>query len=215
MDTPLTRISLAILGALLGGGILLFGRKYYWALLGVVITFLFGFFLANFEGLEHEWQLLISGEWVSLLIALVAGGIGVLVGRWNRSVALAAIGFTAGAYIATYSNQLLLYLTGQTGAGLTWWLLLIFVAAGVLGAYFTRRNPDEALILISVTLGTAIVARALNLSTESSWTAVITLSLALVGVVLQFAVYVREQPAARGTSPTAVPAAPSRDLPSK
>ncbi len=215
MDTPLTRISLAILGALLGGGILLFGRKYYWALLGVVITFLFGFFLANFEGLEHEWQLLISGEWVSLLIALVAGGIGVLVGRWNRSVALAAIGFTAGAYIATYSNQLLLYLTGQTGAGLTWWLLLIFVAAGVLGAYFTRRNPDEALILISVTLGTAIVARALNLSTESSWTAVITLSLALVGVVLQFAVYVREQPAVRRTSPTAVPAAPSRDLPSQ
>ena len=170
MDNLLTSIALAIMGIVIGGSMLLFGRKYYWVLLGVIMLFLAAYFLATNAGLENPWLLITSGMWVETLIALAIGMVGSLLGRWNKEVALVLIGFAAGAYIITFFDHVLLYMTGQTEVTLRWWLVLLFVLAGIFGAYLTRRSPDEALILISAILGTSVVSTALNLSDESSFT---------------------------------------------
>ena len=70
--------------------------------------------------------------------------------------------------------------------------ILLFVVGGLLGLYLTRRYRAEALILVSMAVGTEIVVLALGLDMSRSYTAVIALSLALVGVVMQYADYLRE-----------------------
>lgn len=212
MDDILMRFALAILGIVIGGSMLLFGRKYYWALLGVMMLFLGANLLATYKGLENPWLLITAGNWVEILIALAIGLAGLLVGRWDKDIALTLIGFSAGAYIASFFDRILLYMSGQTDITLTWWLVLLFGLAGILGIYLIRRSPDEALVLISVVLGTSVITSALNLSDESSFTAVITLSLALVGILFQYAAYMKETgPSRRILGP--VPAAASEDLP--
>lgn len=212
MTDPLTRVSLAIMGAAIGGSILLLGRKYYWFLLGVMCMMVTAYFLATLQGLDNEVLLVTEGYWAAVLISLGAGLVGLFVGRWRHDTAVLLIGFVAGVYLATLFDHILLFLSGSTDTELTWWLLVIFAASGVLGAYLTRRNTSEALILISVALGTTVVSKALGLPNDLSLTAVLTLSLALVGIVVQFAAYVRETPRARSVLP-AVPAPGSEDLP--
>lgn len=212
MDGFLTRAVLGIAGAAVGMGLLLFGRRYYWVLFGIIVALLVSYFLAPVLGLESEVQLLLSGNWQAVLVILGAGLLSAALSRQRRDLTIIAIGFVAGVFIATLFDQILLYVSGRTDFALTWWLLLIFVLAGILAAYLTKRSPDNALILISVILGVAIVNRALNLSNESSLTAVLSLTLALVGIVYQFATYLREQPRVRRVLPP-VPAAGSSDLP--
>jgi hypothetical protein len=149
---------------------------------------------------------------VETLIALAIGLAGVLLGRSNKDLALILIGFGAGAYIATFLDRILLYMSGETAITLTWWLVLLFALAGILGVYLMRRSPDEALIFISVILGTSVITTALNLSGESSFTAVITLSLALIGILFQYAAYMKETVTSRRTLGP-VPAPASEDLP--
>ena len=60
-----------------------------------------------------------------------------------------------------------------------------------MGVWLTRRYGDEILIIITVVIGVEIIYRALSLESSSSFTAVIILSLCLVGVVVQYADYLR------------------------
>lgn len=212
MDDFLTRAVFGVAGAAIGTGLLLFGRRYYWALFGVFVALLVTYFLTPILGLQDEVQLLFSGNWQAILVVLGAGLLGGVISRRRRDLTVIAIGFVAGVYIATFFDRILLYMSGRTDFALTWWLLLIFLLSGILAAYLTQRSPDNALILISVILGVAIISYSLNLSSESSLTAVITLSLALVGIVYQFATYMRDQPRVPRILPP-VPAVGSSDLP--
>ncbi|NJN53744.1 MAG: hypothetical protein HC804_02670 [Anaerolineae bacterium] len=70
--------------------------------------------------------------------------------------------------------------------------LLIVLIGALIGFWFVRQYRDEALVLASVALGTEIVYLTLGLSENSSFTAVLVLSVALAGVVVQYADYLRE-----------------------
>ena len=203
--------SLAIVGTLLGALALMFGRQYYALLLGLIVAVVTAYFLAILNGLEGEFALITSGEWLSLLLAIGAGVIGYFVGRYDRDIAITIIGFLTGTYLATLLDEVILHLTGRESP-LTWWLLAIFLASGLLGAYAIRRNPDELLILLSVTLGISLIDSSVAVLAGSILRAILLLSLALVGVVYQYAAYIRENPMRRTVLP-AVPSPISEDLP--
>jgi len=61
------------------------------------------------------------------------------------------------------------------------------------GLLLTRRSQDVAIILISIVNGPEIFVQALRLNRSANLTAVITLNLALIGVVVQYASYLREE----------------------
>ncbi len=73
-----------------------------------------------------------------------------------------------------------------------WVALVILVIGGLLGFWFVRVSRDEALILITMIVGVSIIQLVLGLSTTSSWTAIFILALALAGLFVQYALYIRE-----------------------
>jgi ABC-type Fe3+-siderophore transport system permease subunit len=62
---------------------------------------------------------------------------------------------------------------------------VLIVAAGIVTALFARRNPDTSLIVLSTFVGAAVITSALSLDRNSSISAIITLSLMLVGILYQ------------------------------
>jgi hypothetical protein len=178
----------------LGGLLLLSGRSYMWILLGAGGFLITATIWAEIEGLPNGWSSVEQNQWIILLVALAVGALGLFVG-WNyEDLTVDIMGFAAGLYIAGWFDEILLTLNAQTDSGLTWWLALLFVAAGIAGIWATRQSPEQALILISVLIGARTIGNVLNLDPSSSWTAVILLSLTLTGIVVQYASLLREQP---------------------
>jgi hypothetical protein len=73
-----------------------------------------------------------------------------------------------------------------------WVGVAILIVGGLVGLYLTRRSEAVALIMITVFVGADLIIRAFGFSSEKSFTAVITISLALLGLVFQYAQYLRE-----------------------
>ena len=69
----------------------------------------------------------------------------------------------------------------------------MIVIGGLLGLWLVRRHRDEALILITMLIGVQLIQDAAGLNPDSSWTAILIITLALAGILAQYAVYLREQ----------------------
>lgn len=192
--TTIVSFLLTVLFLGLGGLLLLAGRQYMWVLLGAGGFLITATVAAEIQGYSNSWALIENDLWWSLLIAALVGIVGAFIGLRFGRFSVDMIGFAVGVYVATWFDEVLLALNGQDVSGFTWWIALIFVAVGVLGIWITRRDPDQAQILISVIIGSMTIANGLNLDKTRSITAVITLGLALTGVVVQYASYLREQP---------------------
>jgi len=108
---------------------------------------------------------------------------------------MALIGIVAGVDMALWLREIIQYISsgaGPTGAGTAVLLNLpAILIGGLLGWWFVRAFRDEALILLTVIMGVEIIYLALGLSSSRAFTAVILLSLALAGVVVQYADYLR------------------------
>ena len=145
--------------------------------------------------LDSAWELVELGQWQLTFIALGIGLVGVLLGKYKPDIASLIVGFLAGADIALWFSDILVYLFDFI-AGLPenislWIGIGLLIIGGILGLYITRRYPRRAIIVISVLVGVQIINMALNLSPTSSLSAVILLSLTLLGVVVQYAEYAR------------------------
>ena len=185
-------LTLIFLG--LGGVLLLAGRHYLWVLLGAGGLIIAATLAAEIQGYENAWSLIEEGAWIALLIALLIGVLGAYIGKNYERLSVGLIGFATGVYIATWFDEILLVTNGQDASEFTWWVALIFIGAGILGVWITRHDPDQAVILISVIIGANTISDGLNLDETRSITAVLTLGLALTGVVVQYASYLRERP---------------------
>jgi hypothetical protein len=127
---------------LLGGLLLLAGRRLFWIFVGAA-----GFLLGT--GIAARMA---SGtaEWVALVIALAFGLAGLVLSLIVQKLAIVAAGFIMGSYAV---NRLLLTL--QPGwAGWEWAALL---AGGVLGALLVLLLFDWALIVLSSLVGAALI----------------------------------------------------------
>ncbi len=191
---PVLHFALTVLFVTLGGMLLLAGRKHSWILLTAGGFLVAATLFAEFRGQPQASSLVTEGLWVFLLVAAALGILGYFVSVRYKSISIDLIGFAVGLYTASWFDEILLVLNGQEESDFTWWLAVLFIAAGALGVWITRREPDQAMILISVIIGADTITNALNLDSSRSITAVFTLGLALTGVVVQYATLLREQP---------------------
>jgi hypothetical protein len=186
-----------ILGVVLGGYILLYGRRSLWATLGVVGLAATANLLAVLvAGVDTGRDLIYGQAWDLLGIALAVGVVGVVLGRFAPALAVLLIGFVAGADVALWLYDISAYLitaVAQLSEQIALWVGLgIILLGGLAGLWFVRKYRDEALILITMVLGTQLIILGLGISTRSSWTAIVALGLALFGVVRQYADYLSE-----------------------
>ena len=70
--------------------------------------------------------------------------------------------------------------------------LAIIIIGGLLGIWLIRVSRDEALILITMLIGVQFIQEAVAFDKSNSWTAIIILTLGLVGLLVQYASYLRE-----------------------
>lgn len=190
-------VVLTFAGLIFGGYILFFGRRALWATLGIIGLSVTANMLATYMvGADAGIELLHMQSWGLVGVAVAAGGLGILIGRFRPALAVAMIGFAAGADITLWFYEISAYWVTDVARlpeviALVIGLALILIGGGM-GLVLTRKYPPEALILITMLIGVEIIQDALGLSPSSSWTAIIIISLALAGLLVQYANYLRE-----------------------
>jgi hypothetical protein len=167
-----------ILQVVAGAAILLMGRRLFW--LFVAVTG----FLASFDVVP----LLLPGrpEWVTLLLAVVAGGVGALLAVGLQYVAAAIVGFVGGSYGSVPLVMLLL------GHGASWVPFL----GGIVGAVLMVVLFDWTLIVLSALAGARALVTAFGLEGTSG--VVAWLVLAAVGIAFQASALAPATPPVRG-----------------
>lgn len=153
-----------IVQAVLGMVLLLTGRKLYWLFVGVV-GFAVGIGLA---------QAYLQGEndIVLVVIALVAGFIGVLLALFLQRLAVGAAGFLAGGYAAVRIVEML-----RLELGSAEWV--VYLVAGLVSAALVAALFDWALILLSSLTGASMMT-SIELIHLNEWVRVFILVLLFV-----------------------------------
>ena len=157
-----------IVRLLVGGVLLILGRKLFWLFVAAV-------------GFAAGWAvatdlLNVQPEWLALVLALAVGVVGALVAQFVQRVAIGLAGFLAGAFLALSLVRLL-------DLQAAWWGWLAFLVGGILGAVLLGAAFDWALIGLSSLAGAMLVAGALDLS--STGHLLVLIGLFLVGVIVQ------------------------------
>jgi hypothetical protein len=165
---PLTRPVALIAGALL----LIAGRRLFWLFVGIV-----GFF----AGYSLAFQLFHLREpGAQLLLAVVAGLVGIALALFAQKLAIAVAGFLVGAYFVAA----LLGVSPSAGvAALTPTQDLIVLVGGIVAAVLAVSLFDVALVVLSSLAGASLVSDALQMSVSSRWLVVAVL--AVVGIAVQ------------------------------
>lgn len=186
-----------VIGLVLGGYILFAGRKATWPTLGIVSLVVTANLLAELVAdADSGWTLVAAQAWNLVGIAFFMGVMGVVLGRYKPDAAVLLIGFLAGADATLWLYDISAYLITtvahfSTRTALVVGLIVLFIG-GLFGLWLVRKVRDEALILITMLVGVHFIEDALRLNTTSSWTAIIMIALALAGVLVQYAGYLRE-----------------------
>ena len=151
----------------IGIALLILGRKMFWLMVGGV-GFLAGSFLSTLIMPN-------ANEWVSLVFALVVGGLGLLLAMLVQKVGISVAVFIIGGM--AFSSLLSSFLPDLPG-----WIF--FGIGGIIGIVLTFAVFEWSLILISSFTGAWMITDALTL--DSILNLLLLLGLFLVGVVIQF-----------------------------
>jgi hypothetical protein len=157
-----------IVSILVGIVVLTLGRKLFWLAVGAV-----GFIVGLRLGIQ-----LTSGQsdWVVLVVALVAGGIGAILAIVLQKIAAGVAGFVLGGYSATWLLNFL-------ELGLEQWAWLFFIVGGIVGVILALSLLEAALIVISALAGAILIVQATNFGPLA--TGLLFLGLLVVGIVIQ------------------------------
>lgn len=191
-----------LISLVLGFYILFLGRRVIWVSLGIITFFatanLVGVLVADLEGVR---AIVNVQAWNILAIAAGAAVLGVVLGRARPELAVLLIGFAAGADLARWFYEISFYvittLVEQSEQVALWIGLVVILIGGLLGVWLVRQKRNEALILITMLVGTQIIRGTLQLDQGSSWTAIFMIILALAGVLVQYADALREERASQ------------------
>jgi hypothetical protein len=181
----------------LGFYILFAGRLAIWATLGIIALAAAANLMAVLvAGGDAGRDLVEMQAWGLVGIAVLIGVLGIILGKFKPEWAVLSIGFIAGANAALWFYDITVHFVtniarqSDRSAYLTG--LIIIIVGGLLGLWLIRAVRDEALILITVFVGTELILDGFGFSSTSSWTAIIMITLALAGVLVQYAIYLRE-----------------------
>lgn len=182
----------------LGGVILLAGRRLLWVTLSVVSTVAVANLLAVLvAGGDSGIELVTNQSWWLVLAAVAAGALGVYLGRNKLDIAVLVVGFIAGADLSLWFYKIWYHISTRQAQlsdnAATVLGLVVLLIGGLIGIYIIRHYREETLILIAMAVGVDMISQALRLNRSSDLTAVFALSLSLLGVVVQYTAYLREQ----------------------
>jgi len=167
---PWTATATPIAALLVGIALLLFGRRLFWLFVGV-IGFMAGWYLVLGPG-RHAPT---AG---GLLVAVLAGLVGLVLALVVQKVAVALAGFFVGAYLV---------------ANLLGWPLpplrpteqLVLLLAGVVAAFLALALFDLALILFSAIAGAGLILDNVHLRVGGNVRLLLLVVLAAVGAAFQ------------------------------
>ena len=137
---------LSLINVVLGGALLVAGRKLFWLFVGAA-GFVTGIQLAT-----RFWQ---GSDLVALIVGLVLGVIFALLAIFLQAIVIGIAGFLAGGYVLTVLATML----GIEAAGTTVWI--IYIVGGILGLILISLLFDWALITLSSLAGASLVVQAL------------------------------------------------------
>jgi len=155
---------------LLGGLVLLFGRRLFWLAVGI-LGFLFGF----------DWVTYRLGDWPAWAAWLAAVGFGALCALGSiflQRISFGVGGFLAGGYLAVQVSTALGIQSDPTPG-------LFFVLGGVAGAILAVVAVDWVLVALTSLVGAAVVAEGIGASPLVS--SLLFLGLAVLGIGVQTA----------------------------
>jgi Domain of unknown function (DUF4203) len=173
--SPATTVTVAV-----GVTVLLFGRRLFWLFVAAV-----GF------AVGLHWATLAfprQPDWVAVLIALAAAGVGALLAVSLQVLAVAVGGFLAGVYAALAATKVFPAL-----AALPVWVLAL--VAGVVGAVLLLWMWDWALVVLSALTGAALLAPLPRL--DPALTGLLFVVLLAIGLVVQATQLARQSKVSR------------------
>ena len=181
----------------LGGYILFAGRRQIWATTGIVgLTVTARLLAILVAGFDTGLELIEYREWEMVGLALLVGLVGIVLGRLKPNLAALLIGVAAGADLALFLYAVAVYLivdlarlSESLATGVT---VAVIIVGGLFGLWLIRKSRDEALILITMLIGVQFIQETLGFDKNSSWTAIIILTLGLAGMLVQYSHYLRE-----------------------
>ena len=156
---------LTLINAILGGVLLVAGRKLFWLFVAAA-GFVTGFQLTTvyFQGSES----------LSIIVGLVVGAIFAILAIFLQTIAIGIVGFLAGGYIL----QTLATMLGFDTASLAW---IIYIIGGIIGVLLVSFLFDWAIITLSSLAGASLLVEAFQLQSNGP----IFLILVLAGVIIQ------------------------------
>ena len=172
VQNPSMHFSVAIVGALIGVVILLFGRKLFWLCVAAV-GFAAGVEIA--PHLVHE-----PSPFLALTVALVLGFIGALLALFLQKIAIAVLGFLAGGKLAGAIGAAFFVQYAQHST-------VIFVAGGIVGAILLVVLFDWALIVVSSLIGAHLIVFQGAITLPSSGSTIVFIGLTIIGILVQAA----------------------------
>lgn len=165
----------SLINVLLGGALLLAGRKLFWLFVGA-IGFVTGLQLAS-----NFWQ---GTESLAIIFGLIVGVIFALLAIFLQTIAIGIAGFFAGGFTLTA-------LAGMLGVdtGSTFWI--IYAIGGIIGLVVVIYLFDWAIITLSSLAGASLLVQAFL--PQGGAGGVIFAILVIIGVVVQGSVLRSEQ----------------------
>jgi hypothetical protein len=160
---------MVLIKIVIGIGLLLAGRRLFWLLIGGV-GFIAGLGIAAvfFHG---------DSSGLQLIVALVTGGLGVLLAIFIQRSAVWLIGFIAGGFLVITMIRML--------AIDVWFVYIVaFLMGGFLGALLTSMMFELALVLLSSAVGSILITESLIPKTTVV-SLVLMVVLFVLGVVIQ------------------------------
>jgi hypothetical protein len=154
---------LAFLNAILGGVLLIAGRKLFWLFVAAAG------FIAGFQLTAGYFQ---GAEGLSIIVGLIVGAIFAIFAIFLQTIAIGLAGFLAGGY-------LLQTLTASLSLAVAPWI--IYIVGGIIGVILVSFLFDWALITLSSLAGASLVVDAFQLQRAG----LIFLILFLAGVIIQ------------------------------
>ena len=161
-----------LINVVLGGALLLAGRKLFWLFVGAV-GFITGLQLAS-----SFWQ---GPETLALVFGLIMGVIFALLAIFLQTITIGIAGFLAGGYIL---NAMAVMFGLEAG-------LVIYIIGGLIGLALVIFLFDWAIITLSSLAGASLLVQAFI--PEGGAGGIIFMILFLIGVIVQGSVLRSEQ----------------------
>ena len=171
---------LNLVNAILGGALLVAGRKLFWLFVGAA-----GFV----TGMQLATRFSQSSEGLAIIIGLVIGLIFALLAIVLQRIAISIAGFLAGGYILTVLAGML----GMDAGALAW---IVYVIGGIIGVILVSLLFDWALITLSCLAGASLVVQ--GLFPQNATGGLIFIILFIIGIVIQGSVLRHERQIASG-----------------